>query len=156
MEPENNNVTEFPGVAANQSQEITLDNLIISMNDWRANRGKSNEPIPKEIWEHVFKLSKKFPETTVCTALGITRTQYRRKLDEQQNPPKIASQESQALPQIDFCEAKLKVMPIYQPAKIPATNTLVVEFCRADGHIMKIHTTTDSFADLIKAFLKGE
>jgi hypothetical protein len=41
-------------------------------------------------------------------------------------------------------------------ADIPlATNTLIVEFCRADGKIMKIHTTTESFSALMKAFFCG-
>jgi hypothetical protein len=79
--------------------------------------------------------------------------QFRRKLDELR--PSAQPQQAFRPPHIDFCEAKEAPLNHYKPARIPATNTLVVEFCRADGRIMKIHTTTDSFAELMKAFFGG-
>jgi len=33
---------------------------------------------------------------------------------------------------------------------------LVVEFCRSDGQIMKIHTTQDSISTLMQSFFGGE
>jgi hypothetical protein len=103
-------------------------------------------------------LLNKFPESTICAALGISKMQLHRKIDERRSsvPSKPAKLHTHKPPHVDFCEAKEPQPPLYKPAKIPATNTLIVEFCRADGHIMKIHTTTDSFAELMKAFFGGE
>lgn len=81
--------------------------------------------------------------------------QFQRKLDEHTPHAATQNQKTHKTP-IDFCEAKdTPSSSLYKPARIPATNTLVVEFCRADGRIMKIHTTTDSFSELMKAFFGG-
>ena len=146
-----NKIAEFPNTA-NQPKTVTLDELVQDMNEWRAHKETRGEQIPEEIWQKILPLLKKFPEPTICIALGITKMQLRRKLDEQKYISTIEIIPTKTT-RVDFCEAKEIPIPIYKPApKIPATNTLVVEFCRADGRIMKIHTTTDSFADLMKAF----
>lgn len=148
-----NTVTEFPR-ATSQSKAITLDDVLQSITDWRANKETRNEPIPDELWKNIFTLLKKFPESTVCVALGITKAQLQRKLDENKSNAAM-SIKIPVLPNVDFCEVKQKQTPLYKPEKIPATNTLIVEFCRADGRLMKIHTTTDSFSELMKAFFSG-
>jgi hypothetical protein len=125
-----NTITKFPHPAS-QEKTITLDEAIQSMTEWRINKGTRGEQIPDDIWKNIFTLLKKYPEATVSSQLPKT-------------------------PHIDFCEVNQTQTPLYKPARIPATNTLVVEFCRADGRIMKIHTTTDSFSELMKAFFAGE
>jgi hypothetical protein len=145
-----NKISEFP----RQPNGIILDDVIQSITDWRATKNNRNVPIPEEIWKNIFILFGKFSEQTLCAALGITNLQFQRKLEEQKFASKVPSQPSE-LPRMDFCEARQPSPPVYKPARIPATNTLVVEFCRSDGRIMKIHTTTDSFAELMKAFFGG-
>lgn len=151
----NNTVTEFPR-AKNLSKSVTLDDVIQSMIHWRSQKAKPQEQIPDQIWQDIFVLLEKFSETTIRTALGISAAQFRRKMDERQeiSPSKAQIQQPTEPSRIDFCPAKPDIS-LHKPAKIPATNTLVVEFCRADGQIMKIHTTTDSFSDLMKAFFTG-
>jgi len=52
-----------------------------------------------------------------------------------------------------LCEVKITPKKSsYQPQSLPSGKTLVVEFCRADGRVMKIHTTQDSIPTLMKAF----
>lgn len=147
-----NNISEFPR-SASQAKTITLDDVVQSMSAWRANKSTRGTQIPDDIWESIFALVEKYPDLPVCNVLGVTKMQFQRKMDELQSsmvpptqPPKI--------PAMDFCEVR-EASPSYKPARIPATNTLIVEFCRSDGRIMKIHTTTDSFAELMKAFFSG-
>jgi hypothetical protein len=150
-----NTITKFPHPAS-QEKTITLDEAIQSMTEWRINKGTRGEQIPDDIWKNIFTLLKKYPEATVCAALGLTKMQLHRKLDEKKSPIATVSSQLPKTPHIDFCEVNQTQTPLYKPARIPATNTLVVEFCRADGRIMKIHTTTDSFSELMKAFFAGE
>lgn len=147
------NISEFPQPAS-QASAITLDSVIQTITDWRARKDTRNEPIPDVIWKQIFILLKKFPEPTLSAALVISRIQFQRKLDEQKLLETLSSKTFDT-PHVDFCEARQVPTPLHKPARIPATNTLVVEFCRSDGRIMKIHTTTDSFAELMKAFFSG-
>lgn len=148
-----NKISEFPRQVS-QSSAITIDDVIQSITDWRATKNNRNVPIPDSIWKNILILLGKFSQQTLCAALGITKAQLQRKIEEQEFSSKIPSQPLE-LPRMDFCEARQSPPPVYKPARIPATNTLVVEFCRSDGRIMKIHTTTDSFAELMKAFFAG-
>lgn len=152
MMSNSNTITEFPR-SVSQSKTITLDEVAKTVTDWRANKETRSQQIPDDIWKNIILLTDKFTDTVICGALGISKMQLRRKIDEHKSSTTAFAQPSQ-LSKIDFCEAKQATTsaPLYMPNKIPATNTLVVEFCRADGRIMKIHTTTDSFADLMKSF----
>ena len=144
MEP--SNITEFPQTSAD-SEEITLDKVVQRLANWRTNKTSRGDQIPDNIWKSIFVLEAKFPDLPLHVILGITKLQFQRKRDESSSPDKQ--------PDVDFCELKEDHASYYQPVKIPATNTLVVEFCRGDGKVMKIHTTTDSFAELMKAFYSG-
>ena len=140
---------------------ITLDSVVEAMVNWRVSKKSPQESIPNSIWEQIFVLLKKFPESTLRAATGISSNQFRRKLQECSSEVSNVSPitKMNTPPAIDFCEVATNKttppIPLYKPAKVPATNTLIVEFCRADGQIMKIHTTTDSFAELMKAFFSG-
>lgn len=149
-----NNVSEFPRMAS-QTKSFTLEDMIRAMEDWRTNKETRNEQIPDALWKNIFSLLNKFSAQTLCATLAITKMQFQRKLDEHTPHAAKQNQQTHKTP-IDFCEVKdTPSSHLYKPAKIPATNTLVVEFCRSDGRIMKIHTTTDSFAELMKAFFGG-
>ena len=145
-----NNISEFP---RSTGKTITLDDVVQSMAAWRANKSTRGEQIPDDIWESIFALVDKYPDLPVCGVLGVTKMQFQRKMDELRSSAAPPTQ-SIKIPAMDFCEAR-EAPPSYKPERIPATNTLIVEFCRSDGRIMKIHTTTDSFAELMKAFFSG-
>ena len=150
----NNTITELHRTAS-QPKTITLDEVIQTVSHWRANKKTRSEEMPDDIWQDILLLTNKFSETTICGAFGIAKMQLLRKIDEKKSSATILPKASQ-LAKINFCEVKQipasAPPPLYKPNKIPATNTLIVEFCRADGRIMKIHTTTDSFAELMKSF----
>lgn len=147
-----NKIAEFPRTS-NQPPNITLDDLVTEVNDWRANKRSRSERIPEYIWQKVFALLKKFPDSTICAALGITKAKLNQEREERKyvKTVELVLTDEPESKKVDFCEAE-EDDAFYKPARIPATNTLIVEFCRADGRIMKIHTTTDSFAELMKAF----
>ena len=147
------NISKFPTLS-NQSNAITLDAVIQAITEWRLAKDTRNDPIPEIIWDKIMLLLNKFPESMVCTTLGITKSQLKNKREEK-SIVTPAQSHIQEVPTVDFCEAKQEPARHYKAARIPATNTLVVEFCRSDGRIMKIHTTTDSFAELMKAFFAG-
>jgi hypothetical protein len=150
------NITGFPRKDPESSPtDITLESMLSIITEWRSNKGARGEQIPVEIWKKIISLTKKYPEAVICGALGITKMQFKRKLDEFR-PPISTTETAHESRRVDFCEAKESSSSHYRPARIPATNTLIVEFCRADGQIMKIHTTTDSFAELMKAFFEGK
>lgn len=157
MSATDSNVTEFPN-QAQSTPPMTLDSLVKAMTQWRTNKTNAQEQIPEFIWQQIFILLETFPQTTIRAATGISSTQLRRKLEERSS--RSVAHGPSTMATIDFCEAKeskpSKHIPLYQPTRIPATNTLIVEFCRADGRIMKIHTTTDSFAELMNAFFAGK
>lgn len=152
------NITDISNHQSLKQPEVTLDSAVKAMEHWRANKRNRLEPIPEPIWQQIFILLDRFSESTLRTALCISTDQFQRRLAERDKKISLSKPPS---PAMDFCEAtQIPSLPpsksqLYKPAKIPATNTLVVEFCRADGQIMKIHTTTDSFSDLMKAFFVG-
>ena len=152
------NVTSITA-ATQSSTKVTLDSVVQEIIGWRSNKQSRSEQMPEEIWDLIFELSEKFPTSTICAAAGVNTTQFRRKLDERMAYSN-SHNKIDPLEDLDFCEVatgKLTADPsMYKPEKIPATNTLIVEFCRADGQIMKIHTTTDSFAELMQAFFSGK
>lgn len=149
-----NTIIEFP---SSKQTPATLAKVIEAMDHWRTNKNSPQEPIPETIWQQIFLLlEQNIPQSRIQAATGITRRQLNQKLMEHSKPYAPNNQSATPSPVIDFCEVRQeKSSTPYQSCKIPATNTLVVEFCRADGRIMKIHTTTDSFAELMKAFFSG-
>jgi len=148
-----NNITSFP--KGELDSPITLDKVVLAMENWRASKKNIQDPIPDSIWQQIVALLDKFPEATVRAATGITSTQLTRKLKER-NFAASSATSLQSPSSIHFCEVKEEKSPaLYKPAKVLTNHTLIVEFCRADNQIMKIHTTTASFADLMKAFFEG-
>ena len=148
----------------------TLEDVMDMVNDWRAQKSERGDRMPDALWQEIILLLNKFPSSMLCTVFKISKIQLQNKQAKYQAATSPLGHEAKTkssipsraslpsilheIPPMDFCEVKRQV-PRYQPERIPATNTLVVEFCRADGQLMKIHTTTDSFAELMKAFFAG-
>jgi hypothetical protein len=65
-------------------------------------------------------------------------------------PPTAA--QAAVSPVVPFCEVKIKRSNPYEHEPLPSGKTLIVEFCRRDGQIMKIHTTQDSIPLLMQQF----
>ena len=155
--PNDSSILEFPN-PSQPTANVTLDGLVQAMAQWRANKQHVAEQIPEFIWQQIYVLLQTYPEPTVRAVTGISNPQLQRKLQER--AMRVDVDDASPTSPVEFCEAKedktIKSKPLYQPTRIPATNTLIVEFCRHDGRVMKIHTTTDSFAELMKAFFEDK
>lgn len=153
----------------------TVDSVMIDMQRWR-NNNKNNkipQPIPLSIWHQVFTLSKNHSPSIIRKLLGISKAQYDKKFAElfptQQPPQEVLSEKiTPAVPVVEFCEVNatkiphaainsaIKHKPHYEELpKYIGVNTVIVEFCRADGKIMKIHTTSHCFKEIIDSFYTG-
>lgn len=141
-----------------QPQSITLDEVIVALQNWRKNKINSSERIPTKIWDQIFILLNTISESKIRKAAGISSAQFRKAKEEYQ--VRTQSIDNQSSPtktqeQIDFCEVQTPDSPlVYKPAEAFTTTTSVVELYRPDGMLMKIHFTTDRFEELLRAFFK--
>ncbi len=159
-----NPITEFPNTF-NDPPIQTLDELSKAMSEWRAGKLNRNEPIPPHIWKNAFQLLEKFSENVIHTVMDVPKLQFHHKMAEYNIPIPLPAQKvtsstsspSSSSSKVDFCEAKTSAPPepLTKPNKIFSTQTLIVEFTRFDGGTMKIHTTQQSFFELVKAFFSG-
>jgi hypothetical protein len=139
---------------------LSIDAVLQELQHWRNHRAVHKETtIPEVLWKKIFSLAKAHPTSKIRSLLGISSQQYQKKF-EQFYPSLNATalNPSDDNTPIQFCQAEVnpKPPPLYQPLKIPATNTLVVEFCRTDGQIMRIHATHDCLATIMPLFFKGD
>ena len=152
-------ITNTLHTASNAITPLSMDTILQELHIWRMAKKSMQERIPDVIWEHIFKLLGRQPSPSNYHALGISAAQIAKKIASMniQNPNNDPTKkQSEKSKHIDFCEAGVPLTPpLYTPNKHIATNTLIVEFTRSDGILMKIHTTTDSFAELMQAFFKG-
>lgn len=131
---------------------LTLKDVLQEFEQWRTAKVNPAEPIPDALWRKIFVLAETIAPAKLRAIFGMSNAQYQKKFHELYPAADDALASSPPVsPSLAFCEVKARP-PFYQPQKLPTTPTLVVEFCRADGHIMKIHTTTDSFKTLISLF----
>ena len=155
--------------------KTTLDSVIIAMQTWRSNNKnkKLQQPIPPSIWRQVFDLSQSHSPITIRKLLGISKPQYDKKFMElfplQNSTKELLSEKTAQVPTaVEFCEinatkvaatttnSTIKHKPHYEELpRYIGVNTVIVEFCRADGKIMKIHTTSHCFKEIIDSFYTG-
>ena len=130
--------------------EPTLEKVHNEIENWRAKKKSQGEKMPDTLWKKVISVCKQFPDQTkICRRLFITKAQLKSKLRE-------FSDETLFNDPVELCRIpKVQSLPSYKAVEdgFSALSTLVVEFCRADGCVMKIHTTTKSIHDLINNFL---
>jgi hypothetical protein len=112
---------------------------------WRGSKKKISEPIPDELYQHIFSLEKFYPPVQLRRFFNLSTRQYETKRE------KFLQDASAPSPKL--CQVKIKAENPYSLESLPSAKTLVVEFCRSDGQIMKIHTTQDSIPTLMNTFL---
>jgi hypothetical protein len=139
--------------SANQSEGasgLSLDVVLEEMHRWRQNKDPlKQKTIPDELWHKIFKLAKHYPPAKIRVLFAVSNSQYQKKF-KQLYPNEVADESSE----VDLCEVKTQ-SSVYRSFNIPASNTVIIEFIRQDGPIMRIHTTTDHFQQLIQAFFAG-
>lgn len=163
------------------SKPASLDSVFKAMEYWRKNKSKYGASIPDEIWLQLFQLEKAYPLSKIKQIFGISKKTYLNKRAELQG--KINPYQSQPVHDVPtgFSEAIVSDTPPQFPGpdetpqltrtdkkslrkkdrdddSNPATfldfSTVVVEFIRADGQRMKIHTTDKSFRELMRVFFE--
>lgn len=133
-----------------------LDTVLKEMAVWRENKVIHKQTaIPDELWRKILSLGNYHGATKIRSLFGISSKQYESK---QQQIAGTISQPNTT--HVEFCQvAATPPQPAYKPEAIPTINAntvTVVEFCRHDGNIMKIHTTTQHFKTIIQSFFEGD
>ena len=160
---------------------VSLDSVFQSMEHWRNNKTTYGTNIPDEVWRQIFQLEETYPVPKITKIFAISTKTYLHKRAELQG--KINSLPSQPAHSITsgFSEAiisenpqqsshrdKDKIQPLTRsdvkslrkkdhdadPASFIDFSTVVVEFIRADGQRMNIHTTNKSFSELMRVFFE--
>jgi len=142
---------------------VSLDAVLEEIAHWRENKPTPSAAMPDSLWCKIFTLAKTHQASKIRVLLGISTKQYNSKYEQifthAAADKKQYSEQAQTAP-IDFHQVKTSLSPspsltsLYKPLKIPDPNTIIAEFCHADGRIMKIHSTSESFHQLIHAFFQ--
>jgi len=143
----------------------SIDDVLKEIEDWRVKKPNASTAIPDTLWQKIFALAKTHTASKIRSLLGISTKQYNTKYEQMFAHAKADKEQcSNQTPAdlIDLCQVKTSPLPPpprsatspYKSLKIPASNTIVAEFYRSDGRIMKIHSTSESFSCLIQAFFQ--
>jgi hypothetical protein len=133
--------------------------LINDFEEWRTHKKNTLDPIPDELCRQIFSLEGHYSPTQLRSLFNLSSQQYRSKREKYfpvqlKVSETIRSVNNAPMPPPKLCEIKIKpdIPSPYAIEPLPSVKTLVVEFCRSDGHIMKIHTTQDSISTLMHTF----
>ncbi len=133
-----------------------LDQLVEEFECWRSNKTQRNQPIPEKLWEKIFALADTHSAAKLRALLNITAKQYRDKHEQLRGTTcqTKADAKSNNEGKAKLCQVNVN-SSLPQSKPIAAFNTIVVECCRADGQVLKIHTTNENINTVIKAFYEG-
>jgi len=159
-----NEVTQLfvPEHPAKQNNTLTLDLVFNELEVWRSKKTNRTTAIPDYLWEKIFELAERISPTKLKAIMGVTHAQYLKKQDElyplSSNVPDNANttpnKKIDVSDKVDFCQLKT-TDSLYKPLDALATHTIVVEFHRSDGQLMKIHTVNSNFKTLIQLFYEN-
>ena len=128
--------------------KINLEEVSVKLEQWRDNKQNRGSKIPDNIWQNIIELHQQYPEqANIYRLLGITKSQLKNKLRE-------FGDEKLFDDPIELC--KINKTPESKSIikdQFSGLSTIVVEFCRADGCVMKIHTTNNNIKEVINDFL---
>ena len=109
----------------------------------------------------VFVLTEKYSEKSLRELLGISHAQFKAKREQIKKASEqgMRGKDPNA---VELTELKFSseeddefLNEQYLPNDIIATNTVVVEIYNKHGECMKIHTVTQRFKELLRAFGEG-
>jgi len=136
--------------------DTSLTQVFTEVESWRSKKTTRGEKMPDDLWKKIIEIYKNYPEQAqLCRKLGVTKNQVNAKLlefgDEHfyHDPVKLCE-----IPKVSPIAGSKSTVPKLSQ-EFSSLATVVVEFCRSDGCIMKIHTTTKSIHELITSFLGG-
>jgi hypothetical protein len=137
----------------NTNNKPSLKEVAEQLRAWRHNRAPGNNKIPDLIWNNIFELAKEYPRGVICKQFAISGSQFTKNLK------KLGSLEQIYSDPVALCQvpASPKDISASKQINIPSPlQTLIVEYVRADGLVMKIHTTNMALLDLIQTFFKAD
>jgi hypothetical protein len=155
--------------------DVTIDSVLQELTVWRETKAEHKQPgFPDPLWRRILWLGQQHGETKIRSLLGISSQQYKIKaaqLARQADPGSDKPSDDGGKSSVPFVEMAVPTTEIaataseqavtttqasiYQAADvtIPDAHTVsVVELCRADGMVMKIHTVNNHWRALIEAF----
>jgi hypothetical protein len=148
------------------TESPTLGDVLNKLELWRREKLNRNDVIPDDIWHDIFSLQKTCNPNKLRSLFGVTAKQYETKFSALYPNTATIPNKNDSPTTVDFCQVqtgaatplklKAKVTPILPNTPLLDTRTLIVEFRRADGLLMHIHTTHDSIGELLQAFLSSE
>lgn len=153
--------SSLPSANESPANNLHIADVFQEITAWRETKHQHKETtIPDALWRKIILLGQKHGGTKIRSLFGISGKQYDKRAKQFCSPSgNTPKQDTKA---VQFCEVKMPVTsvksttPTYQPSEIPhANNVTVVEFCRSDGQIMKIHTTTHNLNTIIHSFFEG-
>lgn len=155
--PPKTNIGEIKNTAP---AEQLLAAALNAIEQWRKNKKTNAEAIPDNLCQQIFALEPYYSSMQLRRFFRISGNQYRAKrnkylsIDKKTTTAKHLNVEANhaKLAPPKLCEIKIKPDNPYALEPLPSGKTLVVEFCRSDGQIMKIHTTQDSIPTLMHTF----
>ncbi len=161
-----NKVTPITSIAShhntlsNNDTVLNLEAVLQQLEDWRTTKDQHQQiSIPDSLWHNIFALTKTHSPVKLRGLFGISTAQYKKKYEQlysnQNNYGLKNKNPSAAMNFYEVPPPRKNNKPMDLEPYVPVTTTLIVEFSRADGKIMKIHTTTDNFKNLIDAFYAG-
>lgn len=169
------NVLPLSILSASKIKEVNkstkADQVLISVlnafEQWRKNKKTNAEAIPDELCRQIFALESHYSAGKLRRCFGLSTRQYHSKREKyfpshikpvvvETIKQKPAAEMAPPLPPPKLCEIKIIPESPYATEPLPSAKTLVVEFCRSDGRIMKIHTTQDSIPTLMHTFFREQ
>jgi len=140
---------------------VTLDSVMKDFVKWRSNK-KAQPSIPDSLWASVFTLNDEIAAGKLRVLFGLNTKQYQKKWAQLRgnggNADSLAekNQSCESVPPADvFCEAiplPVNGKPMKPVAFERPAHSYLVEFCRSDGRVMKIHATHQNLGDLMASF----
>ena len=167
-----------PHPADSNSQRATLDAAFQAIEHWRKNKATYGANIPDEVWSKIFPLEETYSPSKIRQIFAISKQTYLSKRTELQGKKNVCQSQPAHNLSSGFSEAVINDMPSWldetprltnmatttkplkktdhdaYPASFLDLSTVVVEFIRADGQRMKIHTTDKSFRELMRVFFE--
>jgi hypothetical protein len=67
-------------------QSLTIELVEAAFCEWRGKRGSRAESIPKNLWAMAVELYPKYKRSKICHRLGLSGSQFKRRLEGEVNP----------------------------------------------------------------------
>jgi hypothetical protein len=125
----------------------TLDQVQSHFEKWRSTR-ECRGNIPPALWDQVFLLVGRYPETDICNALRISKPRLQSAILSKPLP----SQDYQT--SVDFVPLTLSQNPL--PSDPHMKDSIAAEILHTNGTTLRVHSLNDQqFSNMLLIFMKG-